>query len=105
MRQTPTKGIARLRPTTNGQPHPVHWYTVPVAAEILSLPAVTLRRRIQRYARRTPDGTVSTFDGITARKIGGQWRVWLGNWAMETATAPPGTVGARKAAEHGGEES
>ena len=63
---------------------------------------LTLRRLIQRHARQTPDGVEGCFDGITARKIGGQWRVWLGNWNMERPNPAPATVGARKDAEHDG---
>jgi hypothetical protein len=52
--------------------------TVEAAAGFLSMPVVTLRRSIERKAQSTPEGgTVSRLDGITARKVGRQWRVWL----------------------------
>jgi hypothetical protein len=54
------------------------WMTVEQAAAFLSLPTVTLRRSFERNARSTPDGgTVAHVNGITARKIGRLWRVWL----------------------------
>jgi hypothetical protein len=54
------------------------WMTVEQAAEFLSLPAVTLRRTLERNARPAPDGsTVAHAHGITARKLGRLWRVWL----------------------------
>jgi hypothetical protein len=52
--------------------------TVDQAAAFLSLPAVTLRRTLERNARPAPEGgTVAQADGITARKLGRLWRVWL----------------------------
>jgi hypothetical protein len=52
--------------------------TVEQAAVLLNLPVVTLRRSLERKARPTPDGgTISQMDGITARKLGRLWRVWL----------------------------
>jgi hypothetical protein len=64
------------------------WMTVEQAAAFLSLPAVTLRRSLERHARATPDGgTVAHTDGITARKIGRLWRVWLHpGWRTPSAT-------------------
>ena len=54
------------------------WMTVEQAASFLALPTITLRRTIERHARSTPEGgTVARADGITARKIGRLWRVWL----------------------------
>ncbi len=54
------------------------WMTVEQAASFLNLGVVTLRRTIERNARRTPQGdTVAQIDGITARKLGRLWRVWL----------------------------
>jgi hypothetical protein len=52
--------------------------TVERAAEFLGLSTVALRRTIERKARAMPDGsTVAHVDGITARKIGRLWRIWL----------------------------
>jgi hypothetical protein len=57
---------------------PNAWMTVEQAAAFLSLPVVTLRRTLERNARATSDGgTLSRVDGITARKLGRLWRVWL----------------------------
>ncbi len=54
------------------------WMTVERAAAFLSLPVVTLRRALERNARTTPEGaTVAHIDGVTARKLGRLWRVWL----------------------------
>jgi hypothetical protein len=48
------------------------------AARILGLSVVTLRRAIERHARRDPDGRIfADFDGVRARKLGRQWRVLL----------------------------
>jgi hypothetical protein len=52
--------------------------TVEQAASFLSLPAVTLRRTLERNARRMANGgTIAHADGITARKLGRLWRVAL----------------------------
>jgi hypothetical protein len=52
--------------------------TVDQAASFLSIPIVTLRRSLERNARKQPGGsTISHIDGITARKLGRLWRVWL----------------------------
>jgi hypothetical protein len=54
------------------------WMTVEQAAALLSLPVVTLRRKLERNARPTANGgTAACVDGITARKLGRLWRVWL----------------------------
>ena len=65
------------------------WMTVEQAASFLALPEITLRRTIERHARPTPEGgTVARADGITARKIGRLWRVWLGTeWTNPSATS------------------
>jgi hypothetical protein len=52
--------------------------TVDQAAAFLSVPVVTLRRALERNARKAPDGgTISHADGIAARKLGRLWRVRL----------------------------
>ena len=54
------------------------WMTVEAAAAFLSLTPVGLRRSLDRNAQRTDDGaTIAQLDGVTARKLGRQWRVWL----------------------------
>ncbi len=54
------------------------WMTIETAASFLGMTVTTLRRTIERHARPTPEGgTVARADGITARKIGRLWRVWL----------------------------
>ena len=54
------------------------WMRIEDAAMLLGLAVVTLRRAIERNARRDRDGRVhAAFDGIHARKIGRHWRVLL----------------------------
>jgi hypothetical protein len=58
---------------------------VDAAAHILGIPTVTLRRALERNARRGPDGIVQArIDGVTARKFGRLWRV-----ALDPAWAEP----------------
>ncbi len=61
-------GDAALRP----------WMRIDAAAQFLGMEIVTLRRAIERHARRDPLGRVhSDFDGLRARKVGRHWRVQL----------------------------
>lgn len=54
------------------------WIGVAEAAEILGVPIITLRRAIERNARRGADGTVTAkADGVFARKFQRRWRVTL----------------------------
>jgi hypothetical protein len=54
------------------------WMSVGDAAAVLGMPVLTLRRLVERSARRRPDGRVEArVDGIVARKCGRLWRVWL----------------------------
>ncbi|MFS8065415.1 MAG: hypothetical protein ACMG6S_03490 [Byssovorax sp.] len=60
------------------QPSRGSWMTVDQAAVFLHLPCVTLRRALERNARKLPEGGItSSIDGIAARKLGRLWRVWL----------------------------
>jgi hypothetical protein len=53
------------------------WRSIEASARILGVPTITLRRLIGRSARRASDGSVEAcIDGIRARKLGRQWRVW-----------------------------
>jgi hypothetical protein len=65
---------------------PAAWLTVDQAATFLSLPPVTLRRTLERNARKADDGgTVSHADGMTTRKLGRLWRVRLDQgWPSST---------------------
>lgn len=55
------------------------WLGIDEAAGIVGMPVVTLRRAIERAARKKPDGAIEArFDGLVARKLGRRWRVWLG---------------------------
>jgi hypothetical protein len=63
---------------SGGGLRPGAWVGVDEAAGFLSVSAVTPRRSLERNARRHGDGSVSVHvDGITARKLGRLWRVWL----------------------------
>jgi hypothetical protein len=54
------------------------WMTVDQAAVFLHLPRVTLRRALERNARKLPEGGITShIDGIAARKLGRLWRLWL----------------------------
>jgi hypothetical protein len=63
------------------------WMRVKDAATFLAVTEVALRRSLDKNARRTADGaTVSHLDGVTARKLGRQWRVWLdASWKQPQA--------------------
>jgi hypothetical protein len=64
----------------------VRWLRVDDAARLLGLTTVTLRRTIERNARRDAAGRVhASFDGIRARKLGRNWRVLL-----DDCWTPPG---------------
>lgn len=65
---------------------PAQWTSLPAAAEALGLHVLTLRRAVERNARKAPDGAVeANFDGVRARKFGRCWRVSVGaGW-----TTPP----------------
>jgi hypothetical protein len=54
------------------------WTSVEAAAAFLGLPIRTLRRSFDRHAQKGADGSViAKVDGLTARKLGRLWRVWL----------------------------
>lgn len=63
------------------------WMSVRAAATMLGFTAVSLRRAIERNARRSVDGTIeASFDGLRARKLGRTWRVQLSDaWARRSA--------------------
>jgi hypothetical protein len=61
-----------------GERRPTGWLRLEEAARLLGVESVTLRRAIDRHARRDADGrTFSEFDGVRARKLGRQWRIVL----------------------------
>jgi hypothetical protein len=63
------------------------WLRVDEAAEVLGVEVITLRRAIERHARRDADGggIQAHFDGLRARKLGRHWRVLLGpEWSVAT---------------------
>lgn len=59
------------------------WMSIEDAARHLGVNDVTLRRKFQRAARVVADGaTQARVDGLTARKLGSHWKVWLSpTWA------------------------
>lgn len=69
----------------------VSWMSVERVALILDVNPTTFRRHLERNVMPTDDGShEARFDGIIGRKIGGRWRVHLGDkWlAPEEATRP-----------------
>jgi hypothetical protein len=63
------------------------WLSIDEAAAILGLRVITLRRAVERNARRGPDGCVtSAADGVQARKFGRRWRVALDSQWLEPLT-------------------
>ena len=54
------------------------WLGTDEAAAILGVRELTLRRSLERNARRLPDGSIAAkVDGVSARKFGRRWRVVL----------------------------
>jgi hypothetical protein len=54
------------------------WLGVDEAARILGVPVLTLRRALERSARRDRHGCVhAEVVGVRARRFGRRWRVWL----------------------------
>jgi hypothetical protein len=82
----PCEFSARHESTVRG-PQVAQWTRVDVAARMLDVSPVTLRRVIERNARCMPDGsTEAKVDGVRARKIGRRWRVWLDpSWTRPAA--------------------
>lgn len=62
------------------------WLSVAEAAAILGIPILTLRRTVERNARKCKDGSIEArVDGITARKLGRLWRLALDSaWTKPT---------------------
>jgi hypothetical protein len=68
--------------------------TVRDAASFLALKEVTLRRMLEREARREKDGVVARIDGVVGRKLGRGWRVWLGpGWSVAGSSSNVVTLG------------
>ena len=62
------------------------WHGTKDAARVIGIAQVTLRRMLERAARRASDGTIEArLDGIVGRKLGHRWRVALdARWRTET---------------------
>lgn len=55
---------------------PFAWVSLVRAAQYLGESPASLRKKIERAARRGSDGVVEAeFDGIRARKLGRNWKV------------------------------
>lgn len=65
------------------------WMSPADAAAILGVPLLTLRRALERNAKKDKAGhVIAEVDGITARKLGRLWRVHLDPaWTKPTALA------------------
>ncbi len=55
----------------------LRWRSVEQAAAFLGMPVRVLREALARNARAEGGVVEARLDGITARKLGRQWRVWL----------------------------
>jgi len=73
----------------------IPWMSVAEASATLGVREVTLRRTLERHARRRPDGSVTaSVDGVHARKFQRQWRVALDRtWLEHAARQTTGTNG------------
>jgi len=72
-----SSGSARTR-TGGNAGEPARWMGIDDAAGILGVPVVSLRRTIERNARKQPEGSIEArVDGVVARKLGRLWRVAL----------------------------
>jgi hypothetical protein len=73
--------------TTKNEVRKASWLSIDEAAAILGVRVITLRRAVERNARRNPDGGVtSATDGVRARKFGRRWRVALDPQWLEPLT-------------------
>lgn len=60
---------------------PSRWYALPIVAAHAGMSPITLRRRLNRAAKRTSDSVIAQVDGLSARKAGSLWMIRLGPWA------------------------
>lgn len=68
---------------------PPRWMNVAEAAAILAVGTVSLRRAIERNARRVDGSIESRLDGLVARKFGRLWRVSLDPAWTDPHREPP----------------
>ena len=68
----------------------VQWLPLRDVAVILSMSDEALRKKLERHARKAPDGVVEAeLDGIRGRKFGRSWRVLLSErWLGELGKRP-----------------
>lgn len=79
----------------SGALNPHTWVSLDEAASFLSVPAVTLRRALERNTRKADDGAVvAQVDGISARKLGRHWRLRLdAGWLGPSCPSKPTNTG------------
>ena len=76
------------------------WLSIDQAAAILGVSVVTLRRAVERNARRASDRcTTSAIDGVRARKFGRRWRVALDTQWLEPLRATTAVRAGRSCGE------
>ncbi|UJR83635.1 hypothetical protein [Sandaracinus amylolyticus] len=64
------------------------WMGTKDAARVVGIAQVTLRRMLERAARRANDGTIEAkLEGLVGRKLGHRWRVALdARWQHDAPT-------------------
>ena len=67
----------RVKTITRRQPTGGPWVSLLRAAEYLSEPAESLRKKIERAARGSSEANMN---GLQAKKFGRLWKVHLGDW-------------------------
>jgi hypothetical protein len=76
--QTETASLGAQRATNANRRAAGEWTTVERAAVFLGFAPVSLRRALDRAARKRADGSiVAQLEGVVGRKLGRAWRVWL----------------------------
>ena len=68
----------------------VRWVRLPAAAVRLRKSALAVRRELERKKKRTPDGWVSTYNGLPARQLGRLWLLCFEQQLSETASSQVG---------------
>lgn len=85
---TPPPSLAPPAPPS--PPPPKTWLALRKAAAFLDKSPAALRRRLERHAVRSPDGTIEAhFNGIIGRKLDTSWCVFL----TDAWTSPTNVVG------------
>lgn len=79
---TPKKKVGRDTARSTGQPT---WLGIPRAAELLDEEPESLRKKLERVARKGADGQIeSDLSGLRGRKLGRLWKVQIpAGWASK----------------------